>query len=362
MKVALVHYWLVGMRGGEKVLEQLCSLYPNADIFTHVVDMEAIPDTITSKSITTTFIQRLPQAKKRYQTYLPFMPIALEQLDLRGYDLIISSESGPAKGVITDPGSIHICYCHSPMRYVWDMYHDYLSGAGALKSILMRPLIHYLRMWDVTSASRVDIFLANSTFVSARIRKFYRRDALIVPPPVNVSDYRISSKISDYYLMVGQLVDYKKVDLAIQAFNKIGKKLVIIGAGDQMSYLKGIAKENIELLGYQEFEVIREKYSECRALIFPGVEDFGMVPIEAMASGRPVIAYGRGGALDYVKDKHNGILFHDQTVKAIEDAVARFEEEGVSFSPAEIKQSADYFSEMEFKRKFQQVVKDNILE
>jgi glycosyltransferase involved in cell wall biosynthesis len=240
------------------------------------------------------------------------------------------------------------------------MYHDYLSGAGVLKSFLMRPLIHYLRMWDVTSASRVDIFLANSTFVSARIRKFYRRDAIVVPPPVRVSDYRTSPKVSDYYLMVGQLVDYKKVDLAIHAFNKMEKKLVIIGAGDQMSYLKDIAEENIELLGYQDFEVIREKYSECRALIFPGIEDFGMVPIEAMASGRPVIAYGRGGALDYVQDKQNGILFHEQTVEAIEDAVARFEEEGVSFSSDEIKQSANSFSETEFKRKFQQVVRENI--
>jgi glycosyltransferase involved in cell wall biosynthesis len=348
------------MRGGEKVVEQLCGMYPDADIFTHAVDSGSISDTLNSMKISTTFIQRLPLAKKWYQSYLPLMPLALEQLDLRGYDLIISSESGPAKGVITDPNSLHICYCHSPMRYVWDMYHDYLSGAGVLKKILMRPLIHYLRMWDVTTAARVDLFMANSTFVSSRIRKFYRRDAIVVPPPIKVSDYQIAPKTSDYYLMVGQLVDYKKTDLAVKAFNRMGKKLVIIGAGSQLAYLKEIARENIELLGYQDSEVIKQKYSECLALIFPGLEDFGMVPIEAMASGRPVIAYGRGGALDYVEDNYNGILFYDQTEEAIEDAVTRFEKEGVFFSPEEIKQSADSFSESEFERKFRKVVEENV--
>lgn len=351
MKVAIVHYWLVGMRGGEKVLEQLCLMYPDADIYTHVHDQGAISEILKRHNIRTTFINRLPFAKKKYQTYLPLMPMALEQLDLRGYDLVISSESGPAKGVITDPGSLHVCYCHSPMRYIWDMYQDYSQMTGFFKRLLMKPMIHYLRVWDVTAASRVDLFIANSSFIAKRIKKFYRRESSVIFPPVAIEDFKLSDTIDDYYLMVGQLVDYKRTDLAVRAFNKIGKRLVVIGGGDQLKKLKKLAMSNVQVLGYQDFSTIQKYYSRCRALIFPGLEDFGMVPIEAMASGRPVIAYGKGGALDYVKPGKTGVLFYEQSVKSIIRAVENFEEEGVSYTPKEIQAFASKFSEQNFREK-----------
>ena len=351
MKVAIVHYWLVGMRGGEKVLEQLCILYPNADIFTHVYDLDAMSDTLKRHNINATFINKLPFAKKYYQTYLPLMPMALEELDLRGYDLVISSESGPAKGVITDPRSLHICYCHSPMRYIWDMYQDYSRMTGFFKRLLLKPVSHYLRVWDVTAAWRVDLFIANSSFISKRIKKFYRRDSAIIFPPVAVDDFDISDTFDDYYLMVGQLVDYKRVDLAVRAFNKTGKRLVVVGGGDQLKKLKRLAMSNVQILGYRDFSTIKKYYSRCRALIFPGLEDFGMVPIEAMASGRPVIAYGKGGALDYVKNGKTGVLFYEQTIESIVLAVEKFEEEGVSYTPEELKAFASKFSAQNFREK-----------
>ena len=352
MKVAIIHYWLVGMRGGEKVVQELCKIYPQADIYTHAYNPKEISDTINKHNIKTTFIQNLPFAQKKYQSYLPFMPLALEQLDLRGYDLVISSESGPSKGVITDPNSLHLCYCHSPMRYIWDMYQDYFQNAGYIRKLLMVPLTHYLRTWDVSSSNRVDQFVANSSFIQKRIRKFYRREAQIIHPPVNTNDFSVSSENEDFYLMVGQLVDYKRTDLAVNAFNKLNKKLVIIGAGDQLKMLKSIAKNNVEILGYQKFDVIKDHYSKCKAVIFPGVEDFGMVPIEAMASGKPVIAYGKGGALDYVMNKKNGILFNEQTIQSLQEAIQRFEDEGIDFSPEEIKAFSEKFSAHEFRRKF----------
>ena len=358
MKVAIIHYWLVGMRGGEKVLESLCKAYPEADIFTHVWDQDGISAFLNSRSIKTTFIDKLPFAKTKYQSYLPFMPLALEQLDLRGYDLVISSESGPAKGVITDPGSIHVCYCHSPMRYVWDMYHDYLDNVGVFKRLLMIPLLHYLRMWDVSTSARVDVFVSNSNFIKNRIKKFYQREAYVVHPPVSVDSFIISDAPAEYYLMVGQLTGYKKVDLAVRAFNASGKKLIVIGAGEQLKLLREIAGENVEVLGYRSFEFIKEVYSNCKALIFPGVEDFGIVPLEAMASGRPVIAYGAGGALDYVKDGQNGLLFGEQSIEGLQDAVDRFEADGIKWSPEEIRAFALQFSEPRFRRDFVKLVEN----
>ena len=313
MKVAIVHYWLVAMRGGEKVLAGLLNLFPNADLFTHVYDKQAVSDQISRRPVSTTFIQHLPFSKRIYQNYLPLMPIALEQLDLRSYDLVISSESGPAKGVLTYPGCLHICYCHTPMRYLWDMYHDYKKFSGPLKRLAMIPLIHYLRLWDTASAQRVDRFVANSKHVAKRIEKIYRRDASIIHPPLNVQDFFVSEEPDDFYLMVGQLVGYKRADLAIRAFNRMKKRLIVIGQGEQFKMLKKIAGPGIELMGLQPFSVVREHYSKCRALIFPGEEDFGIVPVEAMASGRPVIAYGRGGALETVVEGETGIFFNNQS-------------------------------------------------
>ncbi|MDY0384159.1 glycosyltransferase, partial [Trichlorobacter sp.] len=301
-----------------------------------------------------------PKAAKKYQSYLPLMPIALEQLDLRGYDLVISSESGPAKGVIVSPGTPHICYCHTPMRYAWDMYHDYLENAGRITRLLMPPLIHYLRLWDLASAARVDHFVANSAFVAKRIEKHYRRNAVVINPPVSAVDFSISEQTEDFYLMVGQLVRYKRTDLAVEAFNLSGKRLIIIGDGEQYEDLKRMAAPNVTVMGRQPFSVIREHYSKCKALIFPGVEDFGIVPLEAMASGRPVIAYRKGGALETVVEGVTGLFFDQQTPEALNDAVAAFESMHEIFDAHAIRNHALSFDKEAFKRKFMDYV-DSVL-
>ncbi|NTV12470.1 MAG: glycosyltransferase family 4 protein [Desulfobulbaceae bacterium] len=345
LKVAIIHYWLVGMRGGEKVLEELCTLFPQAEIFTHVLAPHAISPLLRQHKIHTTFINRLPGAQKHYQKYLPLMPMALEELDLRGFDLVISSESGPAKGVITHPDCLHICYCHSPMRYVWNMYHDYKAEAGVLTRLLMGPLFHYLRQWDQLSSARVDHFLANSTAVQARIGKYYRRQATVIPPPVDTESFTLAAdQPGDYYLVCGQLVGYKRVDLAVAACNRNGRPLVVIGGGEMLRPLQKRAAANIRFLGPQPLAILREHYQHCRALLFPGEEDFGIVPLEAMACGRPVIAYGKGGALDTVVPGLTGILFPEQTAEALLTAMADYEAHAENFAPEAIRAHALQFS------------------
>jgi len=352
LRVAIVHYWLVGMRGGEKVLEELCAIFPQAEIFTHVLALEAISPALRQHKIHTTFINRLPGAKKHYQKYLPLMPLALEELDLRGFDLVISSESGPAKGVITSPDCLHICYCHSPMRYVWNMYHDYKAGAGALTRLVMGPLMHYLRQWDQLSSGRVDHFLANSTAVQGRIAKYYRREATVVPPPVDTEAFTLAADHpGDYYLVCGQLVGYKRVDLAIEACNRNGRPLVVIGGGEMLKPLRQRAAANIRFLGPQPLAVLREHYQHCRALLFPGEEDFGIVPVEVMACGRPVIAYGKGGILDTLVPGVTGVLFPEQSVEALLAAMAEFEAHAEGFDPEAIRAQALQFSREIFRRR-----------
>ncbi|KAB1069577.1 glycosyltransferase [Methylobacterium planeticum] len=327
MRVAIIHYWLVGMRGGEKVVEALCRLYPDADIFTHVYVPDAVSATIRRHRVTATFIDRLPRAASWYKRYLPLMPMALEQLDLRDYDLVISSESGPAKGVIPAPGAAHICYCHSPMRYLWNMSHDYRDKAGPVTRALMPVLSHYLRMWDVSTAARVDDFVANSHTVADRIQSYYHRDATVIAPPVDTEAFApvAGNELSDHHLMVGELVAYKRPDLAVEAFNRSGRRLVVIGGGEMLGRLRAMAAPNVSVLGPQPFGVLKHHYARCRGLIFPGEEDFGIVPVEAMASGRPVIAYARGGATETVVPGLSGILFETQSVEALAEAVAEAE-------------------------------------
>ena len=331
-RIALIHYWLVGMRGGEKVLESLCRMFPGADIFTHVYVPENVSPAIRSHRVYTTSIQRLPFAGRLYQKYLPFMPRALEELDLSGYDLVISSEAGPAKGVITPPDTPHLCYCHSPMRYLWDQYHTYRENASLVTRALMPRMAHRLRSWDVTSAARVDGFAANSHHVANRIRKYWRREADVVFPPVAVDDFQPAprAELEDYYLWVGELAPYKKPDLAIKAFERMGKKLVVIGGPDKTRRALQTDAPNITWLGHVPFETVKSCMARCKALIYPGEEDFGMVPVEVMASGRPVIAYGRGGALDTVIDGQTGLLFQDQSVEGLVDAIERFEQSGLA--------------------------------
>ncbi|MEL6416747.1 MAG: glycosyltransferase, partial [Pseudomonadota bacterium] len=327
MRVALVHYWLTNMRGGERVLETFCEMFPQADIYTHVVDRSKLSDTLNRHEIKTTFVSNLPFAKSQYQKYLPFMPRALEELDLTGYDLVISSESGPAKGVITSPDAFHLCYCHSPMRYIWDLYPHYLGTAGLLARQVFPGIAHRLRKWDVTSAARVDQFIANSNFVARRIRKFYRRDSEVVFPPVAVSEFAQARQAGpgEYYLAAGEMVGYKRFDLVVDAFTKLGAPLVVVGEGEQMKALQQRAGQNVKFVGRVKFSELKQRFGECKALVFPGEEDFGMIPVEVMAAGRPVIAYGKGGALDTVVDGKTGILFGEQTVDSLIDAVSRFE-------------------------------------
>jgi len=360
IKVALVHYWLINMRGGEKVLEGLCELFPQADIFTHVYDPDAMSAVIRRHKVTTSFIQKLPMALKKYQSYLPLMPLALEQFDLRDYDLVISSESGPAKGVITRPDALHVCYCHTPMRYVWDMYHDYLENAGKFTKLMMPLMIHYLRNWDLATASRVDHFIANSAYVAKRIEKHYRRAAEVIHPPVDINSFVVSSVHDDFYLMVGQLVRYKRADIAVAAFNQSGKKLIIIGDGAQLSDLKRNAKSNVTLMGHQPFSVIKDHYSRCKALIFPGVEDFGIVPVEAMASGRPVIALRKGGALETVRGGLSGLFFDQQTPDSLNEAVEYFEKKEADFSPEAIVEHARLFDKTIFKENIMEFIQSKM--
>ena len=351
MKVAIIHYWLINIRGGEKVLEALCELFPEADIFTHVYIKDKFKSSVISNhKVNTTFINSLPFSRNLYQVYLPLMPMALEELNLADYDLIISSESGPAKGVIAPPGVRHICYCHSPMRYIWDMHYVYKSHSSFIKRLFMAPLMHYLRRWDQLTSVQVTEFIANSTFVSERINSYYGRTSTVIPPPVDVEKFNPSNTCEDFYLVLGQLVNYKKVDLAIKAFNLSGKKLVVIGTGEQYTFLKSISKSNITLLGHQPFDVVRSYLSKCKALIFPGVEDFGIVPIEAMASGKPVIAYAKGGILDSVIDGKTGVLFSEQTENSLNNAVENFEKHFV-LDISMIRKHAEKFSKELFKKK-----------
>jgi glycosyltransferase involved in cell wall biosynthesis len=356
LKVAIIHYWLVGMRGGEKVLEAMCEMFPDADIFTHVYRPEAISQTITRHNVHTTFIDKLPWSGRLYKKYLPLMPLALEQLDLRAYELVISSESGPAKGVISAPESVHVCYCHSPMRYVWNMYHDYRAQTGWLGRMLMAPVAHYLRVWDTTSAARVDHFVANSHNVARRIRKYYRRDADVIHPPVDTAAFTPHDDHGDFYLCVGELVAYKKIDLAIEAFRASGRKLVVIGGGERLSAMRERAGGNIEVMGWQPFDVVRDHLARCRALVFPGEEDFGIVPVEAMASGKPVIAYRKGGAVETVIDGETGVFFDAQTVNALNDAVETFEGRERAFSAERIAKHASRFDVSVFKARFEEFV------
>jgi len=272
------------------------------------------------------------------------MPLALEQIDLRGYDLIISSESGPAKGIIPPADAVHICYCHSPMRYVWNMFHDYRERSGWLRRLVMPPLCHYLRIWDAAVALRVDRFIANSATVAARIEKYYRRDARVIHPPVQVDLFESvpAGEVEDYYLMAGELVPYKRPELAVEAFNALGLRLIVIGGGDMLAEIRKLGGPTVTVMGQQPFAVLRHHYARCRALIFPGEEDFGIVPVEVMASGRPVIAYGRGGATETVMPGVSGLFFKEQTAAAIEKAVHEFER--MRFDPAAIRAHANKFS------------------
>lgn len=359
MRTAIVHYWWLSNRGGEAVIKALLEIFPDADLYVHVADEELVRQTLGPEfkgQIFNSFISKLPFSRRHYQKYLPFMPMALEQWDLSGYDLVISSESGPAKGVITRPDAIHLCYCHSPMRYIWDMYHEYMAKSGLAIRTLFPIVAHWLRVWDRASADRVDHFIANSSYISSRIKKFYRRDAEVVFPPVNTNDFSPDRERGDFYLCLGQLVPYKRADMAVEAFNAMGVPLVVIGEGELYEELVQKAAPNVKLLGRQPFSVVKDHLERCKGLIFPGVEDFGIVPVEAMAAGAPVIAYGRGGVLDTVRDGSTGILFNEQTVEALVAAVMKLESGAVAFDAKALHAHAGGFEKSIFKERIKAIV------
>ena len=347
-RVAIVHYWLVGMRGGERVLERLIRLFPQADLFTHVYVPEAVSALIRSRPVRTSFIQHLPGAAKHYQSYLPLMPRALEAFDLRGYDLVISSESGPAKGVLAPPDALHLCYCHTPMRYLWDHYHEYRDGAGIASRAAMSLLFGGLRRWDTISAARVDRIVANSSFVRQRVRRAWGREAQVVHPPVDVALYRRAepAAIEARYLWVGQMTAYKRADIAVEAFNRLGLPLLMVGDGDQAAALRRRAKPNIEIVARLDFAALRAAYARCRALIFTAEEDFGIVPVEVLASGRPVLAFGRGGVRDSVVPGETGLFFGAQTAESLMEGVAALERWLPGYDPgASIRQARRFAPE-----------------
>ena len=356
MRVAIVHYWLLNMRGGEKVVEALCRLLPDADIFTLFHDPARVSATINSHRIHTSFLQPF---RKYYRSLLPAMPMALESFDLRGYDLVLSSESGPAKGVVIPSSARHVCYCHTPMRYLWDLYPAYRNEwtRSRWKRALMTPLANYLRLWDYVSATRVDEFVANSENVRRRIWKTYRRESEIVHPPVAVeSFYHCPS--DDYYLIVSELVAYKRLDSAIRVFAATGRKLRVVGDGPEFKSLKRAATSNIEFCGRVPDDELRALYARCRAFLMPGEEDFGITAIEALASGKPVIALGRGGVLESVPlaDPLGGVFYTDATDDALRDAIERWDRIEAQIQPDALKSYAARFSEAEFARKMSKIL------
>lgn len=351
LKVALVHDWLVSKGGAENVLFDLHCLFPNAPIYTLVYDKASAPEWTLSCDIRTTYIQKIPYGKKLYKKMLSLMPKAWESLDLTEYDLIISSSSSCAKGVITSPNSVHICYCHTPTRYIWDMYYSYLEASSFVKKCAMKMLVPKLRLWDYVAAQRVDYFIANSRYIANRIKKFYRRDSKVIYPGCYINDYDLTPNTGDYYLIVSRLVYYKRIDLAVKACNKLKKKLIIVGAGEEYKKLKAIAGPTIEFKGFMSDDEIRKLYLNAKAFIFPGEEDFGITPIEAQSAGIPVLAFGRGGALETVKDMETGLFFDEQSEESLSDCILRFEADGVSYNKEQIRENSLNFSRNVFSTK-----------
>jgi glycosyltransferase involved in cell wall biosynthesis len=350
MRAAIVHYWLLNMRGGEKVVEALCRMLPGVDIFTLFYEPERVSPLLRSRVLKASFLNPL---RRYYRSLLPLFPLALESLDLREYDLVISSESGPAKGVITSSAARHICYCHSPMRYLWDLYPAYLHEwtHSKLKRAAIAAFSCPLRTWDYASAARVDEFVANSCNVRTRIWKAYRRQARVVYPPVAVESFYWRAP-EDYYLVVSELVSYKRIEDAVRCFTRTGRRLKVVGQGPEYAALRRMAGANIEFCGRVGDGELRGLYARSRALLMPGEEDFGMVAVEAMASGKAVIALGRGGVLESVppEDAAAGV-FYDQPGDAfLEEALARFERSEGSLRPMKMQAWASRFSEARFRQ------------
>jgi len=361
MKIAIVHDWLVTYAGAERVLEKMLECYPEADVYSLV---DYIPEGqrgfIKNKPVTTSFIQKLPFAKTRYRGYLPLMPLAIEQFDLSGYDLVISSSHAIAKGVITGPNQLHLSYVYSPIRYAWDLQHQYLREAGltkGLRSVLARLILHYIRLWDLRTANGVDEFAADSHFIARRIWKVYRRESRVIYPPVDVESFNVCTEKEDFYVTASRMVPYKKIPLIAEAFSAMPqKKLIVIGDGPEMDKCRRVAGPNVELMGYQPSSVLRDYMQKAKAFVFAAEEDFGIIPLEAQACGTPVIAFGRGGALETVlgpdTEMPTGLFFEAQTKDSIIEAVARFEQNEAKFTPQACRANALRFGGDRFRKEF----------
>ena len=356
MRSALVHDWLIsGVGGGEKVLEAIHRLFPSP-IYTLVQNKSKLQGTyFQDLEIHSSFIQKFPKAETKYKNYLPFFPLAIEQFDVTSFDLVISSSHCAAKGIITSPDQLHVCYCHTPMRYAWDLTHEYLKECRGIKGALARLFLHYLRGWDAQSAQRVDHFVANSEYVAQRIKKFYGRSAKVIYPPVDLSLFQKREDKEDFYITASRFVPYKKIDLIVEAFAKMpDKKLVVIGDGPEWKKVKEKAAANIELLGYQPDSVLKSCLQKAKAFVFAAVEDFGILPVESMACGTPVIAYGKGGLKETVIDGETGLFFADQSVGSLIEAIERFET--VEFDSEKCRRRAEFFSQTRFNDEFKQFI------
>ena len=352
MKIAVVHDWLVTNAGAEKVLSEIIHLYPEADIFALVdfLSEEERKEIIMGKEVHTSFIQYLPFSKHRFRNYLPLFPMAIERFNLTAYDLIISSSWAVAKGVKTSNKQLHVNYCHTPIRYAWDLYEEYTKDLRGVKKYVVQKTLEYLRRWDYRVSSRVDFFIANSHFVKKRIATNYGRDAVVIYPPVDTHAFTLRVNKEEFYVTVSRLVPYKKVSMIVKAFNKSGKKLVVIGSGEEQQYIASIAQENITILGWQKRELIIEYMQRARAFVYAAEEDFGIVPVEAMACGTPVIAYGVGGIRDSVIENETGVFFTEQTPDSLNTAIETFESR--YFDTIAISKHAKKFSKEIFQNRF----------
>lgn len=367
MKVAIVHDWLVNYGGAERVVEQMLKMYPDADIYTLVYDQKKMGKIFPKEKVHTSFVQKIPMATKLYTKFLSLMPKAFEKFDLTDYDLVIASSSSCAKGVITSPNTAYIAYIHSPMRYAWDLYYDYLKNSGFLTRTFMKLQMPKIRIWDFISSQRINTLVANSSYIKKRIKKFWNRDAKVVFPPVDVD--RLSANNlppEDFYVVFSRFVNYKRVDLAISACGELGKKLVVIGSGSQEAELKALAAKyknaDIKFTGRISDEEVKVYLQKCRAMIFSAEEDFGIIPVECQACGRPVIAFGKGGALETVAENKTGIFFKEQTAESVKEAILKFEdlEKAGKFDSATIVNHAQNFSSQRFRNELQAVIDETL--
>lgn len=362
MKTCFVHEYLIDYGGAEQVLKGFLEIWPNSPIFTLIYDKEGnCKDIINSTKVIGSFLNKFPYARRKHRAYLPLMPLAIEQLDLSGYDVVISESHAIAKGVITGPDQLHIGYIHTPIRYAWDMQEAYLKQAGldkGLRSFITRALLHYLRIWDMRTVAGVDYYIANSNFVAKRIMKLYKREAEVIYPPVNVDRFSIGKEKEDFYITISRLVSYKKVDLIVRAFNRLpGRDLVIIGDGPEIKSLKKIASSNITFMGFQPESVIEDMLKRAKAFVYAAEEDFGIVPVEAQACGTPVIAYGKGGVLETVVEGETGFFFEEQNETALIEAINAFEG-SASLDPDVIRQNAERFNKARFLREMKSFVEE----